>query len=118
MKAKISVAKASDGGTFIPRGTEGAQTAVVNAAQEVMLAYGVGKFDVGYTPFGGVALYKPSVEDIEGHELKRPDVLNIILPETFKHLAHILFIHGVMRIELEEFTEEDITAIKKTWNQT
>jgi hypothetical protein len=117
MKAKVSVAKAADGERFIPKGTDGAQAAVINATQEVMMAYGIGKFDVGYTPFGGVALYNPSLEDIKGHELKRPDVLNIILPETFKHLASVLFVHGVMRIELDEFTEEDIEAIKKTWNQ-
>jgi hypothetical protein len=117
MKAKISIAKTKEGKSFVPRGVEGARTQLVNAVQLIMAAYGVSKFDVGYTPFGGVVMYNPSVEAIKDHELKRPDVLDIILPETFKNLAPILFTHGVMRIELDEFTDEDILGIKKTWNQ-
>jgi hypothetical protein len=116
MRVKGFVSRTPEGLDFVPAGMVKLNPRIIDMVKDLMLMYGVRKFDVGFMPFGNVTTYTPKVADIEGLP-ERPPTLTQALKEVFKNLAPILFIHGVMGVELAEFTDEDLQKVKDLWKE-
>ena len=116
MKVRASIARAQSGVDYIPAGMAVIQPRIVDTVREFLVTYGVSRFDVGLSPFGGVTTYKPQVADIEGLG-ERPPILTQAMREVFRNLAPVLLMHGVVSIELTEVTDDDKAAIRKIWDE-
>lgn len=116
MKIKATQVKTHDGSDFVPAGITKVRPLIVEAVRQTMLIYGVKKFDVGFMPFGSVTTYVPKVGDIEGLP-PRPAVLDQAIREVFRNLAPVLFIHGIMTVELTDLTEEELKQLAELWKE-
>jgi len=116
MKVKGFVSRSAEGLDFVPAGISKITPMVLDSVKEIMIMYGVSRFDVGFLPFGSVTTYVPKVADIKNLP-PRPAVLDQAIREVFKNLAPVIFMHGIMVVELTDFTDEELKNITKLWQE-
>ena len=84
----------------------------VTQCLQVMLLFGIGGIEVGYT--GIVGALSPVTYDLDIKVVKRPECLEVRKKIVCLHWAHLLCAAGLARLEMNP-TSEDIAKTIEAW---